>query len=264
MKYKNFLITGAASGLGKCMTQQLLDAGKKVIALDINDLNIEEFNQNENLKFIKFDLKNYSEIDNIIDNLNDIKNVDCLVNSAGYEAAGFIDELPIDEIIRNFNVNTIAPIKLSQKLLPILKKNQGCIVNLISAMATIAVPGRLPYCMSKSALQMFSNILRCEYKYHNINVLTVYPEVMETPFWQKIVYFGRIKSEAINDPRKKRDPNIVATEVIKSISKQKSFFWRFSFTNYFAIFYTIFTQIGDKIVDVICKIKDSNITPKNH
>ena len=145
MKYKNFLITGAASGLGKCMTQQLLDAGKKVIALDINDFNIEKFNQNENLKFIKFDLKNYSEIDNIIDNLNDIKNVDCLVNSAGYEAAGFIDELPIDEIIRNFNVNTIAPIKLSQKLLPILKKNQGCIVNLISAMATIAVPGRLPY-----------------------------------------------------------------------------------------------------------------------
>ena len=262
MKYNNFLITGAASGLGKCLTNKLLELGKNVIGLDKDNIDVNLYNNRENLKTILFDLQDYDGINNLFINRKDFEDIECLINCAGYEAAGFVDEFPINEIVKNFNVITMAPIVLTKNLFPILKKNNGCIVNIISAMATIAVPGRMPYCMSKAALQMFSNVIRAEFKYSNVNVLTVYPEVMDTPFWESIVYFGRIKAEEINDPRNKRNPDTVAREVIKSIANNKTFFWRHSMTNYFAIIYYIFTNLGDQIVDVICKIKDTNIVKK--
>ena len=261
MKYENFIITGAASGLGKSLAKKLLADGKNVIGIDQDKIEINSDNLSGNLKTIIFDLKNYEKIDQILDT-NEIQKIDCLINCAGYETAGFVDDLPLKEIIRNFNVNTMAPIALTKFLLPILKKNKACVINVISAMATIGVPGRLAYCMSKSALQMFSNVSRAEFKYFGIKVITIYPEVMETPFWDKVAYYGRIQAAKINDPRKRKNPDTVADEVIKTINKKKSFLWRLSMTNMFVIFYGIFTIIAEKIVDVICNIKNSNIIPK--
>tara|TARA_B110000027_G_C16065939_1_gene276759 strand:- start:397 stop:1194 length:798 start_codon:yes stop_codon:yes gene_type:complete len=262
MRYKNFIITGAASGLGESLARKLLADGKNVIGIDKDKIKINTDNLSGNLKTIIFDLKDYEKIDQLLNEV-EIQNIDCLINCAGYETAGFVDDLPLEEITRNFNVNTMAPIALTKFLLPIFKKNKACIINVISAMATIGVPGRLAYCMSKSALQMFSNVTRAEFKYFGINVITIYPEVMETPFWNSVAYFGRIQAAKMNDPRKRKDPNDVADEVIKTIKKDKSFLWRLSMTNLFVIFYGIFTTIADKIVDVICNIKDSNIIPKN-
>ena len=261
MKYKNFIITGAASGLGKSLAQKLLADGKNVIGIDQDKIEINADNLSGNLKTIVFDLKDYEKVNQLFD-INEIQEIDCLINCAGYETAGFVDDLPLKEITRNFNVNTMAPIALTKFLLPIFKKNKGCVVNVISAMATIGVPGRLAYCMSKSALQMFSNVTRAEFKYFGIKVTTIYPEVMATPFWDRVAYYGRIKAAEMNDPRKRKDPDIVADEVIKTINKDKSFLWRLSMTNMFVIFYGIFTTIADKIVDVVCNIKNSNIIPK--
>ena len=57
----------------------------------------------------------------------------------------------------------------------------------------------MSYCISKSALKSFSDVLRCELKYQNVQVLTVYPEVMSMPFWENVLYFGRIKNAMFND-----------------------------------------------------------------
>ena len=97
-------------------------------------------------------------------------------------------------MLKNIDTNAISPILLTKKILPSLIKNNGAVVNMISTMSTVGVPGRMPYCISKSALKSFSDVLRCELKYQNVQVLTVYPEVMSTPFWENVLYFGRIKN----------------------------------------------------------------------
>jgi Short-chain dehydrogenases of various substrate specificities len=121
MKYKNFIITGAASGLGKSLAQKLLADGKNVIGIDQDKIEINADNLSGNLKTIVFDLKDYEKVNQLFD-INEIQEIDCLINCAGYETAGFVDDLPLKEITRNFNVNTMAPIALTKFLLPIFKK----------------------------------------------------------------------------------------------------------------------------------------------
>ena len=226
MKYNKFLITGAASGLGKELAINLNNKQKSLILLDKNLEGLENLKKSlkfsEKVKIINFDLANIENIKNLFE--NDLKNdneIDCLINSAAYEAAGFFDDIPAEEMMKNINTNSLAPLLLTKEILPILKKNNGAIINMVSTMSTVGVPGRMSYCISKSALRSFSNVLRCELKYQNIHVLTVYPEVMDTPFWKNVKYFGRIKNAMFNDPRKKNDPKDVAKGIISSLENKK-------------------------------------------
>ena len=100
MIYENFIITGAASGLGKSLAKKLLADGKNVIGIDQDKIEINSDNLSGNLKTIIFDLKNYEKIDQILDT-NEIQKIDCLINCAGYETAGFVDDLPLKETGRD-------------------------------------------------------------------------------------------------------------------------------------------------------------------
>ena len=266
IKYNKILITGAASGLGKSLAKSLNKLNKKLILLDknfdgLNSLK-NELNTNSNLKIINFDLSKKDLIHDLFEKeLKNETDIDCLVNCAAYEAAGFFDDIPTEEMLKNIDTNAISPILLTKKILPFLIKNSGAVVNMISTMSTVGVPGRMSYCISKSALKSFSDVLRCELKYQNVQVLTVYPEVMSTPFWENVLYFGRIKNAMFNDPRKKNDPKKIAKGILKALEKNKFFYWQYSFTNLFSIFHFIFTNLGDKIVDFVCNIKNSNIKP---
>ncbi len=267
IRYKKFLITGAASGLGKTLAKSLNNLDKELILLDKNFDGLKslesELIKNQNIKIIHFDLSKKDLIDELYkEHLKQETNIDCLINCAAYEAAGFFDDIPIEEMLKNIDTNAISPILLTKKILPFLIKNNGAIINMISTMSTVGVPGRMSYCISKSALKSFSDVLRCELKYQNVQVLTVYPEVMSTPFWENVLYFGRIKNAMFNDPRKKNDPKKIAKGILKALEKDKFFYWQYSFTNLFSIFHFIFTNLGDKIVDFICNIKNSNIKPK--
>ena len=267
IKYNKILITGAASGLGKSLAKSLNKLNKKLILLDknfdgLNSLK-NELNTNTNLKIINFDLSKKDLIHDLFEKeLKNETDIDCLVNCAAYEAAGFFDDIPTEEMLKNIDTNAISPILLTKKILPFLIKNSGAVVNMISTMSTVGVPGRMSYCISKSALKSFSDVLRCELKYQNVQVLTVYPEVMNTPFWENVLYFGRIKNAMFNDPRKKNDPQKIAQGILKALEKNKFFYWQYSFTNLFSIFHFIFTNLGDKIVDFVCNVKNSNIKPK--
>ena len=173
IKYKKFLITGAASGLGKSLVKNLNNLDKELILLDKNFDGLKslsnELTTNKNLKIINFDLSKKEHINNLFEeHLKEETDIDCLINCAAYEAAGFFDDIPIEEMLKNIDTNAISPILLTKKILPYLIKNNGAVVNMISTMSTVGVPGRMPYCISKSALKSFSDVLRCELKYQNV------------------------------------------------------------------------------------------------
>ena len=67
MKYNNFIITGAASGLGKSLAQKLLADGKNVIGIDQDKIEIDSNNLSGNLKSIIFDLKDYEKVDQLFE-----------------------------------------------------------------------------------------------------------------------------------------------------------------------------------------------------
>ena len=243
MNYNKFIITGAASGLGREFALRLNSLKKEIILIDKN------FDELKNLKkklgdkntieILNFDLSNISMIDQFVnDNLKKDKSIDCLINCAAYEAAGFFDDIPEKELLKNIDTNLIAPMLFTKKLINNLINNHGAIINIVSTMSTVGVPGRMPYCVSKAALKIFSDTLRGELKYQNVHVLTVFPEVMETPFWENVQYFGRIKIQCLMILGKK-NPQKVAHEVLNALEKKKYFYWKLSMTNFFQ-FFTLF------------------------
>ena len=135
IRYKKFLITGAASGLGKTLAKSLNNLDKELILLDKNFDGLKslenELIKNQNIKIIHFDLSKKELIDELYkEHLKQETNIDCLINCAAYEAAGFFDDIPIEEMLKNIDTNAISPILLTKKILPFLIKNNGAIINI--------------------------------------------------------------------------------------------------------------------------------------
>ena len=185
MKTKTYVVTGAASGIGKELVTKLSDnnivfagyrnknheAELKLISPNIYPFYV-DYNDSETIK---------SASEYI---LSKCTKIDTLVNIAGCVIAGPVEDINIDEIRRQFNVNVFGHIELTQGIMPIL--SDGKIIN-ISSMASFGLfPFISPYCASKRCLDMFFNSLLIENK-KNIKVISIKPGVIATPLWTKSV-----------------------------------------------------------------------------
>lgn len=118
------------------------------------------------LQAIQLDLTIKDQIDSLIEKLgNELS--DCglhaVVNNAGMGTGGIIGDLELYDIedFKNiFNINTFAIIHLSIKLIPLLMKAKGRIVNMASAAGRTYSPLNIPYFVSKHATESFSDCLR--------------------------------------------------------------------------------------------------------
>lgn len=185
MKTKTYVITGAASGIGKALIKKLADnnvifAGYRRKA---HEAELKAISPNIYPFYIDYaspeTIKKASEYI-----LSKCTKIDTLVNIAGCVVAGPVEDLNIDEIRRQFNVNVFGHIELSQNLIPILA--DGKIIN-VSSMASFGIfPFISPYCASKRCLDMFFNSLLIENK-KNIKVVSIKPGVIATPLWGKSI-----------------------------------------------------------------------------
>ena len=123
-----------------------------------------------------------------------------LVNNAGLVSAGPMEFLPLEEIRRVFEVNLLGQIAVTQAFLPLLRKNQGRIVNMSSISGLIAAPFAGPYTISKFAFESFSDVLRRELSPWNIHVAIIEPGRINTPIWEKSL--GVVENILANLPQK--------------------------------------------------------------
>jgi NAD(P)-dependent dehydrogenase (short-subunit alcohol dehydrogenase family) len=113
--------------------------------------------------------------------------IDLLVNNAselGRTPLGPLAAYPIDKLDQVFAVNTFAPLALVQKLLPLLQKREGLVVNISSDAAHGGYPGWGAYGASKAALDLISLTLANELKDSGVTVVSVDPGDMRTDMHQ--------------------------------------------------------------------------------
>ena len=179
------LITGASSGMGKSTARILHSQGYIVYGAarrtdEMNDL------QALGMGVVSLDLMNDTSIAEAVNTILEKEGrIDILINNAGYGSYGAVEDVSIDEARRQFEVNLFGMARLTQLVLPGMRKQKhGRIVNISSMGGKIYTPLGAWYHASKHALEGWSDCLRLELKEFGIDVVVVEPGGIKTPWGQ--------------------------------------------------------------------------------
>jgi len=119
--------------------------------------------------------------------VKEIGAIDVLVNNAGIERTGSVEELPLAEFRAVMETNYFGVIRCIQAVVPAMRERRsGCIINVGSIAGRIAVSPQAPYTASKFALEALSECLAQEVKSFNIRVALVEPGIIDTPMARNI------------------------------------------------------------------------------
>ncbi len=186
IKNKVALVTGASSGIGKETVKQLLRDGAIVYAAARR---IDKMKELETLgaKIISLDVTDENSMVDAITKINsETTGVDILVNNAGYGSYGAVEDVPLSEARRQFDVNIFGLARLTQLVLPSMRKNKyGKIVNISSMGGKMYSPLGAWYHATKHALEGWSDCLRIETKAFGIDVIIIEPGGIESE-WGEI------------------------------------------------------------------------------
>ena len=144
-KEKVFLITGVSSGLGRAFASAALSAGHLVVGT-LRDENARKNFESEKpgyAKGIVLDVTDFDAIDPAVDEIErTIGPISVLVNNAGYGHEGVIEESPLTELRRQFEVNVFGVVAMIKAVLPFMRKRRvGRIINITSMGGYITMPG---------------------------------------------------------------------------------------------------------------------------
>jgi NAD(P)-dependent dehydrogenase (short-subunit alcohol dehydrogenase family) len=225
------LITGTSKGIGLETALAFGRAGHKVHATMRNpgqSVELAETAAREKLPILvsKMDVDSDQSVTHAIAAiLKDHGPIDVLVNNAGVECEGSVEELPLAEFRVVMETNYFGAIRCIQALLSKMRQRQsGCIINVTSVAGRIANAPLTPYAASKWALEALSEALAGEMKTFNVRVAIVEPGIIDTAMARRIagqpddsVYrqgarFAAVFTNALQNPTL---PSVVARKILE-------------------------------------------------
>lgn len=224
---KIFVVTGAASGIGKEIVLQLLRKGASVAALDMNPTTLDQLVAiagNERLATFVMDISDQEDVERIaLGVLTRFGAVDGLINNAGIiQPFVKVNDLSYELIEKVFRVNFKGPLLLIKTLLPhLLTRKEAHIVNVSSMGGFLPVPGQTIYGASKAALKLLSEGLYAELQGTNVHVTTVFPGAVDTNI--SVNSGVKIAEFSADAPRMKVLSAVSAAEQIITAMEQNKF-----------------------------------------
>lgn len=175
------IITGASSGMGKSTAKFLHDQGIIVYGAARRVEKMKDL-KDAGMNIISLDLTNDESVQNCIKEILDKEGrIDILINNAGYGSYGSVEDVSIEEAKRQFEVNIFGLARITQLVLPTMRKQKsGRIVNISSMGGRIFTPFGAWYHATKHALEGWSDCLRLEVKDFGIDVVVVQPGGIKT------------------------------------------------------------------------------------
>jgi NAD(P)-dependent dehydrogenase (short-subunit alcohol dehydrogenase family) len=186
---KRFLITGASRGIGRAIAERLAAPEMMLLLHGRDQAALQETRDAVKAKGasaipLVFDLRDPSEIQKLVDEIG-TESLDGLINNAGIAVVKPLESITMEEWQNTLAINVTAPFLLTQKLSPRLSAG-STIVNVLSIAAKTGFPNWSTYCMSKFALEGFSQSLREELRPRGIRVLNIYPAATATEIWNGV------------------------------------------------------------------------------
>ena len=229
---KVVLITGAAFGLGRALTQKFLAEGWRIIATDKIGSALADLKENPKVLTYQMDVASDEEVRSAFDLVKSEKiQLNLIINNAGIDRYFPLSEAPVVDFKEIFEVNLFGAYRVNQTFLPILKKPGGRIIHIGSESLNLAIPF-MPYPITKNALEKYAKVLRQELKFQGIDVFVVRPGAIRTGLlenvldlkstvgnWQSAVQMEKFAELAPKNIGKVSDPEVVAAFVYKVSQK---------------------------------------------
>lgn len=201
------IVTGSSSGIGfetslalarngfyTYATMRNLDKSKTILEL----ARLEELP----LEVLRLNVTDDKSVKKAIEKItNEQERIDVLVNNAGYALVGPFEELSIEEFKEQFETNVLGAIRVTQGVLPIMRKQRcGTIVNISSIAGRIGFPLTSAYVSSKFALEGLSESIAYETEQFRIKVILIEPGVIKTNFDNNLKIGKRVAATDLNSP----------------------------------------------------------------
>ena len=224
------LITGTSKGIGLETALAFARAGHQVYATmrkPSQSPALAETAASEKLPITvsAMDVDSDASVSDAIAALRSNGPIDVLVNNAGVEAAGSVEELPIDAFRSTMETNYFGPLRCMKAVVPGMRQRRsGCIINVSSVAGRLCPPPMTPYCASKWALEALSECLAGELKTFNVRVALVEPGIIatsmaerleapaaESPYHQR----ARFSTLYVNAAKAPIPPSVVAAKILE-------------------------------------------------
>jgi NAD(P)-dependent dehydrogenase (short-subunit alcohol dehydrogenase family) len=193
------LITGCSSGIGWATAEYLAAEGWKVYATarrieDIGPL------RERGCNLLPLDVTDEGSIREAVAQVERAEGaVGVLINNAGYAQYGAIEEVPLDQVRKQFETNVFGIVRMCQLVLPGMRRqNFGKIVNLSSMGGKLTFPGGGFYHGTKHAVEAISDAMRFEVGGFGVDVVVIEPGLIRTGFSEVAV--GSIEDASDSEP----------------------------------------------------------------
>jgi NAD(P)-dependent dehydrogenase (short-subunit alcohol dehydrogenase family) len=242
---RSVLVTGASTGIGEVIARRLDARGWRVFAGVRADADAARLREGATpaLTPVTLDVADPGQVAAAAARVREAAGgrLDGLVNNAGIAVGGPLEFVPLDAVRRQFEVNVVGLLAVTQAALPLLREARGRIVNIGSIAGRATAPLVGPYGASKHAVEAFTDALRLELHDAGIEVSVVEPGAVRTPIWRKgleahararetlppralALYGERLdlfaKLLAMND-RRGVDPGLVADAVVHALEARR-------------------------------------------
>jgi NAD(P)-dependent dehydrogenase (short-subunit alcohol dehydrogenase family) len=198
------LITGASTGIGRATALRLARSGWTVLAglrdPEAGERLAQEPGAAGRIAPLTLDVTDPAQIEQAAQRVAQASGgaagLDALVNNAGIGVGGPLELVAAEDMRRQFEVNVVAQVAVTQAMLPALRRARGRVVFISSVGGRVATPFLAPYAASKHAIEAIADALRLELISSGVQVALIEPGSVATPIWDK----GREEAERVNVP----------------------------------------------------------------
>jgi short-subunit dehydrogenase len=172
---KRVLITGGSRGIGKAIARACAAAGAHVVLVARNEVLVKEVATSLGGTALACDLSDREQVRGLIARVEaDGGPIDVLVNNAGLDSIGALEDISEEALADVLHVNLLAPLELARQIIPsMVQRRSGHIVNVSSYAAATMFPGGVAYAATKAGLSHATEVLRWELKGTGVDLTIV-------------------------------------------------------------------------------------------
>lgn len=193
LERKNVLITGSTRGIGFTLAKGLAKAGSSVILNGTNSERLADAIEQLKMQGFKvygetFDVRNENEVrEGIKKVIQEVGEIDILINNAGIQIRGPLEEFKLDDWQRVIDVNLTGVFLVSKAIVrDMILRRSGKIINICSIQSELARPSIAPYTASKGGVRNLTRAMATDWGKYNIQINGIAPGYIKTEMTKKL------------------------------------------------------------------------------